>query len=302
MSFSNEEKNQQLAVFLKDQRTKQNITLEEISIKTGVPEHHLKAIESGVFNNFDAFYLKMYIKKYATVLDLNADEVFETYVNTQAMQVTSKKTRVKLKQTNQSAKKKPILFAAIILIVVVGVSLGTTMQSKNPNVIPSVDANQPVIDNPNSEDLLSTKEEDVNLEPDKTDDSKPTEDDVITPESETETEQDEVIKPKTEVILDSVNNSQSRFNITTEANTVKLKLTFSEDCWLAITESGKNLVNATVYGKGDVVELDLTTDKSEILLNIGNINAVELRIDEEKVQSEQTIPHQYLTLNLNLNN
>ena len=45
MDFSNKESNQQLADYLREQRQNQNLDLEEVSAKIGVPIQHLKSIE-----------------------------------------------------------------------------------------------------------------------------------------------------------------------------------------------------------------------------------------------------------------
>ena len=73
MDFSNKENNQQLADYLREQRQNRHLNLEDVADKIGVPIQHLKNIENGNFDRFDTFYLKMYIKKYATYLSLNVD-------------------------------------------------------------------------------------------------------------------------------------------------------------------------------------------------------------------------------------
>ncbi len=83
MDFSNKENNQQLANYLREQRQSQQIDLDEIAEKIGVPIQHLKNIEVGNFDRFDAFYLKMYLKKYATYLSLNVDELYQQFYGTQ---------------------------------------------------------------------------------------------------------------------------------------------------------------------------------------------------------------------------
>ena len=83
MDFSNKESNQQLADYLREQRQNQNLDLEEVSAKIGVPIQHLKSIEQGDFERFDSFYLKMYIKKYATYLSLNVGELYQQFYGNQ---------------------------------------------------------------------------------------------------------------------------------------------------------------------------------------------------------------------------
>ena len=45
MDFSNKEKNQQLADYLREQRQNRHLNLEDVADKIGVPIQHLKNIE-----------------------------------------------------------------------------------------------------------------------------------------------------------------------------------------------------------------------------------------------------------------
>ena len=83
MDFSNKENNQQLADYLREQRQNRHLNLEDVADKIGVPIQHLKNIENGNFDRFDTFYLKMYIKKYATYLSLNVEELYQQFYGSQ---------------------------------------------------------------------------------------------------------------------------------------------------------------------------------------------------------------------------
>ena len=62
MDFSSKENNQQLAEYLRNQRLSQQLDLDDVSEKIGVPIQHLRNIESGNFDHFDTFYLKMNVE------------------------------------------------------------------------------------------------------------------------------------------------------------------------------------------------------------------------------------------------
>ena len=99
MDFSNKESNQKLADYLREQRLNRSLNLDDVSDKIGVPIQHLKNIESGDFSRFDEFYLKMYIKKYASFLSLNVDEIYQSFYSEQIkreVEVKIKKQKRKL--------------------------------------------------------------------------------------------------------------------------------------------------------------------------------------------------------------
>lgn len=76
MDYSNQENNQQLAEIFRKQRTTRGMTVEEAAGKTGIPVLHIHNIEDGKFEQFDPFYLKMYLKKYGNFLAIDLGEAY----------------------------------------------------------------------------------------------------------------------------------------------------------------------------------------------------------------------------------
>jgi len=68
-----------LAEELKDQRLKQNITLQQISSKTRIDMKFLEAIENGNFDVLPDVYLKAFIKSYASAVGLDEDTTLKKY-------------------------------------------------------------------------------------------------------------------------------------------------------------------------------------------------------------------------------
>ncbi len=68
-----------LADELKEQRIKQDITLQQISTKTRIDLKFLQAIEDGNFEVLPDVYLKAFIKSYAAAVGLNPDETIQKY-------------------------------------------------------------------------------------------------------------------------------------------------------------------------------------------------------------------------------
>ena len=80
MDFSNENRNLQIANYLQTLRLEQNLTLEQLSNLSQVPIIHLTSIEEGRFSKFDAFYLKLYLKRYTQSLDVDLEKLY-TYAS-----------------------------------------------------------------------------------------------------------------------------------------------------------------------------------------------------------------------------
>ena len=146
MDFSSKENNQQLAEYLRNQRLSQQLDLDDVSEKIGVPIQHLKNIESGNFDRFDTFYLKMYLKKYVNYLSLNIDELYQQFYGTQIQ----KEVEVKIhKQQVQKRNRNLGRLAGVVcasLVIGLGVFYVTDMiKNANPK-----EENSIVINNPNS--------------------------------------------------------------------------------------------------------------------------------------------------------
>ena len=82
VDFSNESRNAQIGIYLKTLREEQDLTMEQLSVASQIPVTHLTAIEAGRFSKYDIFYLKLYLKKYTQVLDVDLEQLY-TYATQQ---------------------------------------------------------------------------------------------------------------------------------------------------------------------------------------------------------------------------
>ncbi|MGL4337278.1 MAG: helix-turn-helix domain-containing protein [Turicibacter sp.] len=280
MNFSDKEKNQLLGQYLKDQRTQKNISLEQIANQTGVPLQHLKNVEDGLFDRYDQFYLKMYIKKYSGVVNLNVDEIYQRFYSEEI-----KKT-VETKVKKQKSKKVNLYVVRSLLTVGVVLVLGSGIVAM-VNKISSTDKKpkeEVVIQNPNSQDLINTEHD--------TDNEK-VKDEVTIEEN----------KPKTLVSLVSQQNQEANFEVTTESDEFEISLIFTGDCWLDGKLDGNSIIPGTVFKNEETVVYKVTSDMLKnsngmVSLNVGNVSVVQLQINKELIEVDQAIPHQYVSLNL----
>lgn len=284
MDFLNKDNNQQLADFIREQRLKQDLNLNDVSEKIGVPIQHLKNIENGDFSRFDEFYLKMYIKKYASFLSLNTDELYQRFYGEQIKQETVVKIqKQQKKKRNINMGKLGVVFAAGLVIALVGYfAVSMVKQAGDP-----ADANN-VIQNPHSSDILG----------------KPT--DEIVEETKPPVVESEVTVPKTVVSKVSQENQTTIFEVEAETETeiLNLKIIFGENCWLdGKLNNESSIINGT-YEKGAIFEQTITKEQlhnneGSLVFNIGNATGMVMTVNDEVIEIDQTLePHQYITINM----
>ena len=67
---------------LKEARLAKNLSLDDLQTITKIQKRYLIGIEEGNYDSMPGnFYVRAFIKQYAEALDLNPDEIFETYKN-----------------------------------------------------------------------------------------------------------------------------------------------------------------------------------------------------------------------------
>lgn len=286
MDFSNKESNQQLGDYLSKQRLSKSFNLDDVSNKIGVPIQHLKSIENGDFSKFDEFYLKMYIKKYANFLSLNVDEIYQLFYGEQI----KKEVEVKIqKQKRQKQTRNLGRFSGIIatlLVIGIGGYFVIDMIQSDSTEKPADDI---IIQNPNSSELLGDANEttDVTTEP---------------VESPVEKEP-EMMLPTTTVSKVSQENHSTVYNVESEADQLELKMIFNNDCWLNATMNNHSVIAGETYRTNDIFEYSFTKDmlvnnEGVLEFNIGNVTGLQMTVNGEVIEIDETVPHQYITLNM----
>lgn len=285
MDFSNKESNQQLADYLREQRQNQKLELEEVSTQIGVPIQHLKNIENGDFERFDSFYLKMYIKKYATYLSLNVGELYQQFYGNQIQQeVEVKIQKQQVEKRNQNIGR----IAGIICgVLVVGLGIFYVVDMVK-SATPKEDKNI-VINNPESSTLIdSDKKEEVKSE------------DIQAPKEENNSQTEEPTPMEAlDVKLVSQTDKEIVFDVLTSQDGADLKLEFTASCWLSATLGSQNLIPGETYQAAGGFEQRITKDQFGTLeLNVGDATAIRILVDGQLLEFQPSTPHQYIKINL----
>jgi len=306
VDFLNNENNQKLGEYLHNKRMDQHLDLEDISNKIAIPIQHLKKIEEGDFEDYDSFYLKMYLKKYATSLSVNIDELYKMFYDVEPTPQTENEVEVKktvsskpkhtkekrMRTTNPNNKNIgkiiALICAGIVIIygLVVIFDIATSMWN-NDN---GGNENLPPITNPHNQE--QENEEESNEE--------------LTEELNEEENQPEEELPNTIITRVSHQNQTQTFDVITEVEEIEIILNFSGPCWIGTASgttiglaSGAELTAAGItYAEGDTETITLT-EAATLSFNIGNVQMLEMIINGETVEIETVgLSQQWIVLNI----
>lgn len=284
MDFSNKENNQQLADYLREQRQSRHLDLEDVADKIGVPIQHLKNIENGNFDRFDAFYLKMYIKKYATYLSLNVEGLYQQFYGTQIQkEVEVKIHKQKVQKRNRNLGR---LTGVVCAVLVIGLGVFYVVDMVK-NATPNGD-NDYVINNPNSSQLIEEGEKTPEISDDTT---------AQAPEEIPAEEKPQ--EPVTTVSMVSQESREVIFDIVTDQTEADLKLDFTAPCWLSLTLGDQSLIPGETYQAGGAFEQKIASEQFGTLeFNVGDATAVKISVNNQVIEFEPSTPHQYIKINI----
>lgn len=285
MDFSSKENNQQLAEYLRNQRLSQQLDLDDVSEKIGVPIQHLKNIESGNFDRFDTFYLKMYLKKYVNYLSLNIDELYQQFYGNQIQkEVEVKIHKQKVQKRNRNLGRLAGVLCASLVIGLGIFYVGDMIKNANPKK----EENNIVINNPNSSTIVGESQEKP---------QESIEENVPAPEQAPVEQKPQ--EPITTVSKVSQEDRKVTFDLVTAQTEATLKLDFTGPCWLSLALGNESLIAGETYQAGGVFEKAISMEQFGTLdFNVGDANAVQISINNQVIEFEPSTPHQYIEINI----
>ncbi|MED1469498.1 helix-turn-helix domain-containing protein [Bacillus salipaludis] len=114
---------------LKEARLAKNLSLDDVQAITKIQKRYLIGIEEGNYTSMPGnFYVRAFIKQYAEALQLNPDEIFETYKSdipiTHNEEITDQLSRVKSRKAISEGNSKffDVLPKILIGVFVIGVA------------------------------------------------------------------------------------------------------------------------------------------------------------------------------------
>lgn len=301
----------ELGTRLKEARLSKGYSLDDLQEITKIQKRYLVGIEEGNYSIMPgSFYVRAFIKQYADAVDLNAEEILETYKNelpstpndqvSQSITNSPSRRKVTKGPSNKMMEAMPKIIVALFIVVII-VAIWVLWQSKNspgtsednpPTPELQYDKNVNPIDS--AKDKKEKEEKDA-LKNDKKDtDSK-----EETPTDEDQTDQNEEIKQTISAGTVETDGATTSYTLT-GTDTMKLKIEVSGPTFVGIRNQQQQelLTDTRVYNAGEVIEFDATS-QNYVRIRLGNSTQAKIYINDELLTYAQQIVTQNIVINFN---
>lgn len=269
----------EIGQFLKKARKEKNLSIDEIQEVTKIRKRYLEAIENGEYNILPGpFYARAFIKNYAEVLELDAEQIFEEFaheipkVSSSAVDTVVPKRKRNMKTASPKVGKwlsRIVLYSFMVFVVFI-LYLGAVKYFDN---LGEQAAENPGITGP-------TGDGNINADTESSEENEQNQDDYMDDKGENNNQADETIEP-TWTRLES-----DRENTTFEyagAEKMIIALQANDRVWYSLSDPVENKVLDTEeLAKGSEKEWDLT-DYEQVILRLGNPLGATLIINGEPV-------------------
>lgn len=268
---------------LKQARIAKNLSIEEVHKITKINRNYLAALETSNVKAFPAeVYYKNFLKRYASYLGLNGEQILQEYNDFKKQQenkISHKKSNIS-KEKNVINKKDffiPIIFIILILILLLMNYFIKTNAAKTEREIDDLITVNNVYDKQNedkiSEDKTTNDEVDVK-------DSK-----ALEPEQKTETEINKQETPVTQTVKETPKIQQEKPKVVTPAPKVpklpeqRLLVRANNDTWIDVSADGKTKYKGFVFKGQDTIYY-----ADEVFtIKIGDVSGIEVFFNDNPV-------------------
>lgn len=273
---------------LKEARLAKGLSLEDLQSITKIQKRYLIGIEEGNYSSMPGnFYVRAFVKQYAEALQLDPDEIFETYKNeipaTHNEDLPEQLSRVKTRKsvTEGSSKIFDIIPKVLIGVFIIGAA-GLLYYFFVNNV--GDKANDLV--NKENEPVKFVRSENLDKadEEEKEDTKKETEEVEKNEEQNTVEETPVVEAPKQEITSVQSSGKNSTFDLK-NAEKFVVKLVSTGQTWVNVKNSaGQSKFQGLLSTTGTPsAEVDLSGDTKAVLV-IGRAVDTEIYINDQKLE------------------
>ena len=262
---------------LQETRESQGLSVPDAALALKVTESYVRALESNDYEHLpQATFVRGYLKNYAKLLGLNADEIvgaYDQHMDTQGDVFRKPNVEKSIKPLRAHSTPSPV--NALILILVIslgGLSYYLWNNWLKPDASTTVIAEESVVDGVASElevvlEVLTDSEGHVELEepvPELTQEAQ-----VVVTEIKEEPEVIEVAEP-----------------VMPEDPLKNLVISFKGECWVEITDASGDILVSSVQQSGSSVDLEVLPP---VNVRFGNSPAVDqILFDGELVPNPKT--------------
>ncbi|GAE91546.1 transcriptional regulator in cluster with unspecified monosaccharide ABC transport system [Gracilibacillus boraciitolerans JCM 21714] len=256
---------------LKQERELKNISLDEVQKVTKIQARYLDAIENERFEVMPgSFYVRAFIKEYANALGLDAEELMEEYKNDLPFEKEENiaLSRVKSSKKNKAAVNTPVIFSflpsMIVVLLIVGIIVLVWLFNQNYFGNGSDPSSADNGDDTAGESVQLPPNQESN--PNQEEEEKPTENENAVGKDGEEADVEDS-EPTTEISLDSYENNQSYYTVTTTEEKLTITLNTVSQNWIQMENQGGNRLYYET----------LTTDKSPTEIDISEVEELYIR-------------------------
>lgn len=298
----------ELGTRLKEARLSKGYSLDDLQEITKIQKRYLVGIEEGNYSIMPgSFYVRAFIKQYADAVDLNAEEILETYkselpgtTNNQVSQsITNSPSRRKVSKgpSTKMMEAMPKIIVGLFIIVII-VAIWVLMQSRNSAGPNDRDDSTP------SEIEYDTKAKPIDTEKDKEKENKKAQ--TNDKQDSTDSAQETPDEKQTEEVKQSISagtveaDKETTSYTLTGAKTFKIRIEVSGPTFIGIRNQQQQeiLTDTRVYNAGEVVEFDATS-QNYARIRLGNSTQAKVYINDEPLTYAQQIVTQNIVINFN---
>ncbi|WP_066193681.1 MULTISPECIES: helix-turn-helix domain-containing protein [Gracilibacillus] len=278
---------------LKQEREQKKMSLEDVQKSTKIQVRYLDAIEQEKFNVMPgSFYVRAFIKEYATVLGLDPDELMEEYKSDlpfEQQEETIPLSRMSSSKSVSSGKTSRVFsFMPTVIVVLLIIGIVLLVWLFRQGVFTDGDTDPAPTEEENSAgESVTTQPPQEEGNNGAGQDQDTTEDQDENQEEETPEEEEE---PATEVTLDSYENGTSNYQLTTNEETIELMIETTNRNWLQVENgaSGESLYESTFTSDESPLKVDIS-ELDELYLRFGEPQDITISINGEELELSEEI-------------
>jgi cytoskeletal protein RodZ len=272
---------------LKEARLAKGLSLDDLQTITKIQKRYLVGIEEGNYSSMPGnFYVRAFVKQYAEAVQLNPEEIFETYKSeipsTHNEDLPEQLSRVKTRKplSERGSKIFDLLPKVLIAAFVIGAAAlvyyflqqhaGSNANEASPKQNESVKFEK-------SKNLEKVKASSSDQEKKKTSKKKTESKDTSQDTAKTE-------PPKQTISPGQISGKNNTTYQVTNADKFVVKLVSSGSSWVSIKNSQGTLLFQGVLKTGatDNQIVDLSNDTAAVI-RVGNANATDIYVNDEKI-------------------
>jgi cytoskeletal protein RodZ len=274
---------------LKEVRLAKGLSLDDVQSITKIQKRYLIGIEEGNYSAMPGnFYVRAFVKQYAEALQLNPDEIFDTYKGeipaTHHDDLPDQLSRVKTRKSLTESSSKifdllPKILIGVFLIGAAGVLYYFLANNLGNNANDAVNKDNEPVKFVRSENLDQGEEdtEDTKKETENSDNEKAVEKETDPVEEET---------PEQELTVVQSSGINTIYDLK-NADKFELKLVSKGESWVNIKdETGKSYFQgmlSTAAGGTPSTTVDLTND-GKVIIVVGRTLDTDIFVNEQKLE------------------